>query len=97
MLAEVYKVGSWKNLTEMEESLTLDEVYLLRNSIYEAEHRHHKFLAALKGVDLDEITSGASNSEFDEIKRKAEAALAGKSEEEYTFDFIGIEIEDDDE
>lgn len=78
----------------MEESLTLEELYLLFGAQSRAEHRHNKFMAALKGIDLDDSQSTA---DFDEVKMKADAALAGMSEEEFTFEQIGIEFESDDD
>jgi hypothetical protein len=95
MLAENFSQGEWKNLIEMEDSLTLDELYLLRNALYEAEHRRNKFAAALKGIDIDEDSE--SSSDFEEVQRRVQADLGGKSEQEFVFDMIGIEIEDDDE
>ena len=86
--------GKWKNVIEMEDCLTLDELYLLVDAKHRAEHEHRKFLAALKGIDLDEETK---NSEFEETQLMAQAELAGKSKQEYVFDMIGIEIEDDDD
>lgn len=78
----------------MEEHLTLEELTLLINSNRETEHRSQKFAAALKGIDLDE---GQETPEFDEIKRKVQAELSGKTEEQYVFDMVGIEIDTDDE
>lgn len=77
----------------MEDELTLEELYAIINGMHETEHREHKFMAALQGVDLDE---GKSDAKFDDIKQRAAAELAGKTEQEYVFDMIGIEVEDDD-
>lgn len=49
---------------------------------HEVKKEDKRFVAALKGIDLDE---GESN-EFDEIKQRAEAKAAGISEDEYEFD-----------
>ena len=78
----------------MEETLTLDELYLLVDAMHRKEHRHHKFMAALQGVDIDE---GRSEEAFERIKLKAQADLAGQTEEEFTFNMIGIEVEGDDD
>lgn len=51
-----------------------------------------KFTAALKGIDLE---SGVS-SEFDDIKRRAEAKAAGLDEEEYELNGL-FDIIDEDE
>lgn len=77
----------------MEESLTLDELYLLMNTKNEQEHNHRKFLAALKGIDLDE---NKEDEDFESVRRRAEATLANKSENEYTLEQIGFEVESDD-
>lgn len=77
----------------MEEELTLEELYLLIDEEQKREHKDRKFMAALKGVDLDD---GNKDDGFDKVKQKAAAALAGKDEDEYVLDMIGIEIEADD-
>lgn len=81
-------------MIEMEENLTLNEVNLLAEASRNKEKREQKFLAALKGIDLDEKESTAS---FDEVKRRAEAKLAGQTEEEYVFKMIGIEYDTDED
>lgn len=86
-------MGAWKSIKEMEEELTLEELYALAESIGRNEHRQHKFMAAIQGVDLDE---GKQDTDFESIKQRAAASLAGKTEEQHVFDIIGIAIEDDD-
>jgi len=87
-------MGSWKSIKEMEEVLTLDEVYLLVDAMYRKEERHNKFLAAIQGIDLNE---NEENSDFEDIKTKAAAKLAGISEEQHVFETLGIEMEEDDD
>lgn len=70
-------------------------MYSLHAAIARKEYRANKFAAALKGIDLDEETSDTST--FDEIEQRAQAALAGKNEDEYVFDMIGIQVEADDD
>ena len=77
----------------MEDDLTLEELYLLVEAQHRAEHRRNKFVAAMQGVDLDEE---ANDADFDKVKLRAEAALAGKSEDEFEFDMIGISYDSDD-
>lgn len=79
----------------MEETLTLDEAYALLDAMYRKEERSNRFAAAIQGIDLDEHTN--SDDDFERIKKKAEADLAGKTEEEHTFDIIGIAYESDDD
>ena len=78
----------------MEDTLTLDELYLIVDAQYRAEHRHNKFMAAMQGVDIDE---GKEEAQFEEIKRRAEADLAGLSEEQFVLHQIGIEYDADDD
>lgn len=77
----------------MEEELTLEELYLLLEAERDREEKSNRFLAALQGVDLD---ANKKDDAFEKVKQRAAADLAGKSEEEFVFDMIGIEIEDDD-
>lgn len=78
----------------MEDELTLDELYVLLNSMHDRNYSEHKFLAALQGVDLDD---NRKNGDFERIKMQAQAELAGKSEQEFVFDMIGIQMEEDDD
>lgn len=90
----MFPLGSWKNIKEMEEVLTVEELFALVDASRRIEHRHHKFMAALKGVDLDE---NAVEDDFESVQIRAAAELAGKSEQEFILDSIGIEIEEDDD
>lgn len=87
-------MGRWKSVIEMEDELTLDELYLLLEAQHRNKHEDRKFLAAMQGVDLD---AGQEDQKFKEIELKANADLAGKSEQEYVFGLIGIEVETDDD
>lgn len=87
-------MGSWKTLKEMEEVLTLEELQLLLKAKNKQEEKDRTFMAALQGVDL---TKDQKDSDFERVKRKAAADMAGKTEEEYVFDMIGIEVETDDD
>jgi hypothetical protein len=74
---------------DMEESITMRELTLLLVQVREKEQRDRKFAAALKGIDLDEADKKA---EFEKVKMRADAALAGRTEEEHVFDIIGIDF-----
>ena len=54
------------------------------------ELRHNRFMAAIKGINLDEDDD--PKERFEAAKRRAEAKLAGKSTEDLEFDALGIEI-----
>lgn len=94
-MAEGFPLGNWKNLMEMEETLTLEELNLIVNAKRDSDRAAQRFAAALKGIDLDEETE--QESSFDDVRRRADAHLAGKTEAEYDFDMIGIEVEIDEE
>jgi len=64
------------------------------------EHRQNRFYALFKGVDLDEentSSNGSNESLFEQTKRQAEAAIAGKTEQQMVFDLVGIDEEIDPE
>lgn len=46
-------VGAWRNIVELEESLNLQELFGLLETIRELNHQEHRFLASLQGVDMD--------------------------------------------
>lgn len=92
--AELFLLGIWKNFEEMEENLTIAELETLLESKRDADFQKNKFMAALKGIDLDEPTTDAPT--FDEIKRRADAKNRGVSAEALEFAEIGIGIEGDD-
>lgn len=84
--------GAYKSFDDVEEHLTREELI----KMYETAHKYRKedkrFTAALKGIELDE----GETSDFDEIKRRAEAKAFNMTEEE--FELQGqIQIIDEDE
>lgn len=85
-------MGNWKSIVEMEECLTLDELQLLVEAQRKAEYNKMRFAAGLKGIDLDENSEGSPEEAFRRAQLAAEAELAGKSEEDYEFELIGIEV-----
>lgn len=88
--------GNWKNIEELEEVLTMEELSLIVKSIRDKEYRAFKFQASLKGIDLD---AEESKSRFAEIEKRAVAKASGKSveeiekEEERDFSDFGIDVE----
>ena len=91
MEGEALLLGNWKNIEEMEEALTLEELEVLIRAGREKEHRMMKFYAAFKGVNLDEDSD--TKDRFDAVQRRAEAKLSGKTEEELEWEELGIDIE----
>lgn len=92
--AEVLLLGIWKNVADLEESLSLPELRHILDASREKEHRHNKFMAALKGVDLDEGTNDAKEK-FDEVQRRVQSRLRGVSAQQLEMDEFGLDIEEE--
>lgn len=86
-------IGSWKNIQDLEESLCLDELEAVVRAAREREHRNHKFLAALKGVDIDEDKKESPKDRVEEMKKKIAARRAGKTPEQLELEDFGIGFE----
>lgn len=87
-------LGNWKNFEELEDSLSLDELHVAVKAQRAKEERHNRFMAAIKGINLDEDGDTMTAEEkVEEMKRRAEAKRAGKSDDEFEFDELGLDIE----
>jgi hypothetical protein len=86
-------LGIWKNVEDLENSISLDELEVILKASHDREHRQNKFAAALKGINLDEADKESIKERFDEVKRRAEAKTTGKSEDSILFDELGLDIE----
>lgn len=60
------------------------------------DDRQNKFAAALKGINLDEEKDPEATT-FEDVVRRAEAKLAGKTEEEVALEEIGFAVEVEEE
>lgn len=75
--------------------MSLAELNQVLDSSRKVKHEQNKFLAALKGIDLDK---GKNQTDaFEEVKKRAAAKLRGVSEEELDLSEVGISIETEDE
>jgi hypothetical protein len=93
-------LGGWKNIAELEDNLTQEEVFGLIKTIRDREHRFARTIFASQGVDLDEQ---AQKSKMDEIKKRAAAkrdemmselgAQMGFNPDTAPLDLLGLEIE----
>ena len=83
--------GAWKNFDELEEDLTLEELAALLEAAREKEHRWFKFMAGLKGIDLDKGKVDDDNW-MEQKKLEARAKAAGKSVDEVAFGDFGFEV-----
>lgn len=82
----------FKNFDDLEANLTMQEVSKMLEKAREMKYNDHRFAASLKGIDLDE----GKTTEFDEIKRRAEAKALGITEEQYDLSgHFNIIVEDE--
>lgn len=89
-------LGIWKNVEDLESSLSLNELEAVVTAAYAKERRHHEFIAALQGIDLEESEHTETKQRFDEIQRRANAKITGKSEDALEYDELGLDIEVED-
>lgn len=92
MVLRVMLIGPWKSVEEVEENLSLPELVGLLKVQAEEEWADRKFTAALKGIQLPE-PENEQVATFEEVKRRAEARLAGISEEQLDFMDMGIDYQ----
>lgn len=85
--------GNWKNIDDLEEHLTREELFRLLETSRKLKHEDMKFQAALQGIDLDE---NRRDDDFEAVKARAEARIRGETVEEYELEGL-INIIDEDE
>lgn len=85
-------IGAWRNFDELEESLTLEELYILANTQQLREHRIIRKLGAIQGVDIPDIGDEAPAEKQDESFRdRVERRLRdSRGEEEITSSVQGV-------
>lgn len=69
----------------------MEELDKIIDASREQKYQQNKFAAALKGIDID--AQDDAKSKFEEVSRRAEAKLNGKSVEESEFADFGIDFE----
>jgi hypothetical protein len=94
---EALLLGIWKNIEDLENSLNLEELELIVKTARDKEHRHWKFMASLKGIDIDENSDDepeTGEEALERLKRKAALRIAGYSEEQIDTKVNQMEIAD---
>lgn len=87
-------MGNWKSIDELEESITLKELQLLMDARNKEVDRQQRFQAAIQGIELPEDEpESKEEGTWEQAQAKAQAILAGKSEEEMFFDDLGVDFE----
>ena len=69
--SEVFTLGIWKNYNELEEYMSIPELFAILESKRELDYQEKKFMAAIQGVDLD-AQSGSSRGqkEWEDLKAR---------------------------
>lgn len=70
----------------------MPELEAILTAAQEKEKRTQRFMAALKGIDLDKGQDEAAER-FEAVKRRVAAKKEGKSEEQLMLEEMGIDIE----
>lgn len=86
--------GAWKSFEEIEDTLSLGELNQILDSSRKEKRDHQKFLAAIKGIDLDKGNKNNNTPEFEAIKRRVQAKISGQNEEQMALAEAGIKIEE---
>jgi hypothetical protein len=73
--------------------LNLRELEVVVSAAREREERERKFLAAIQGIDLS--ANDDHQERFEDVKRRVEARLSGKSEEALRLEEFGVKIIND--
>ena len=92
--AEVLLLGIWKNIEELEEALNLDELKAIVAASREQRHEDRKFMAALKGIDLDEDKKQEAQDRFEKVQRRVQAKLTGQSEQKIALGQLAFDYEE---
>ena len=70
-------------MEELEESLCLEELQAILQAGRDKEYRQMKFMAALKGVDLDKQAGQDAADRVNQIKERVAARQRGENLEKY--------------
>lgn len=66
-------IGAWKSYEELEDSISLPELFAALDAVRERTHSERKFLAELQGgaLDSDEYESDDHENTWEDIKARA--------------------------
>lgn len=73
--------------------ISLPELEMILKEARDKERRHHRFLAAIQGIDLDAESNESAKDKFEAAQRRATAVLQGKSNEQVELDEIEMDYE----
>lgn len=81
----------------MENNLSLAELEAILEAAREAQYRQNKFLAALKGIDLESTAATTAEDKVQQVKNRVAAKLAGVDPEIYELGTLGLGVEEEEE
>lgn len=84
--------GAWKNFDDIEESLTMPELESLVTTARKMRQDDQRFMAALKGIDLDKNSENDVEAARKRVETRAKAKLAGMDEDTYELSSLGIQF-----
>lgn len=93
------KLGIWKNYDELEESMSLPEIFETIEEVYEVDWQDKKFTASIQGIDIPDKDTKSSKEVMENLVNKANAILSGAdpdnpaSVEAQKFRSMGIDYE----
>jgi hypothetical protein len=91
--AEAFLYGNWKNFQELEDNMSMPEIEAVLKAGRERQENINRFNAAIKGINIDEDGDTLTAADkVEEMKRRAEARAAGKSDDEFDMNELGLEI-----
>jgi hypothetical protein len=73
--------------------ISLPELEAILKEARDKERRHHRFLAAIQGIDLDSNQMDDGEDRVEAAKRRIAARQAGKSEVEADYDVLDMDYE----
>lgn len=81
-------------MADLELSLTLAELEAIVTASREKEQRHNRFMAALKGIDLDEGETTTAKDLVEEKKMQVNAQRLGVTQEALELGQFGLDFEE---
>jgi len=65
-------LGQWKDYQDLENSLSMPELFSTLSASRELQHENQKFLAAIQGIDLDKSSGNSSGGqqEWEDLKNR---------------------------
>lgn len=88
-------MGLYKNITDLEDSISLPEMQSIIEVKRDEQDMHRRFLAAIEGVDLDGEDDNDAEGRLAIIQARADARARGENPEVGEMDFFDLDFETD--